>query len=120
MANDEKQAQTADGASGSAVTNIQAPASSGASPDATYSEGIKGGNVNFAVPADAVQTTTYEEALEAGYLGYTPGADNTEKMSVAAVTARDKAVGMPGTSGKQGAVVNKSPSHPEGHKAPKD
>ena len=122
MAAEKDKTQTADGAAGAqedAVTRSmqedaqasikQAAESAQAAkadttPDATYVRGAEG-NVNFAVPADAPIVTTYEDALEAGYLGVAPGYANTEGYSVAAVTARDRKFGLPGT-GAKGAVVN--------------
>lgn len=75
-------------------------------PDATYLRGVPGANVNTAVPKDAPVISTYEDALEAGYFGVAPGHANTAKLSVAAVTERDRAVGLAGTKGLKGAVVN--------------
>jgi hypothetical protein len=66
------------------------------------------GNVNTATPEGAPMVTTYEDALEAGYFGVAPGHANTAKMSVAAVTERDRKLGLPGTKGLKGAVVNGS------------
>lgn len=78
-----------------------------AAADATYAGGVAGANVNFAVPADSGPAiTTYEDALEAGYMGIAAGHANTAKMSVAAVTARDQKLGLPGTRGLKGGVVN--------------
>jgi len=74
-------------------------------PDATYSRGVEGANVNVAAPKDAPVIATYEDALEAGYFGVAAGHANTEGYSVAAVTARDRKLGLPGT-GTKGAVVN--------------
>jgi hypothetical protein len=85
-------------------------------PDATYSRGVEGANVNTAIPAsaaDAPLISTYEDALEAGYLGVAAGHHNTEKLSVAAVTERDRRLGLPGTKGLKGAVVNKASDSPD-------
>lgn len=77
-------------------------------PDATYVRGVEGANVNVAAPKDAPVISTYEDALEAGYFGVAPGHANTERLSVAAVTQRDAALGLPGTKALRGAVVNAS------------
>jgi hypothetical protein len=75
-------------------------------PSATYVRGVEGANVNVAAPKDAPVIRTYEDAQEAGYFGVAAGHANTDKLSVAAVTQRDRALGLPGTKGLSGAVVN--------------
>jgi hypothetical protein len=120
MAAEKDKTQTADGAAGAedisqAIKDAQASIDQSAAdakdaeafttPDATYSRGVPGAQVNQAVPDDAFVVDTYDDALEAGYFGYAPGHANTEGMTVAAVTARDRKLGLPGT-GAKGAVVN--------------
>ena len=84
-----------------------AAAKSLTTPDATYTRGApEGVNVNRAVSAGHPAITTYEDALEAGYFGVAPGHANTEGLSVAAVTARDRALGLPGSRGLKGASLN--------------
>lgn len=100
-------------AMGAAQDQIQAEAQATAdalanpavTPDDTYHQGVPGANINLATSPDAPVISTYADALEAGYLGTAAGHANTDKMSVAAVVARDQSVGVP-NSGKQGAVVN--------------
>lgn len=75
-------------------------------PDATYARGVEGANVNIAAPKDAPVISTYEDALEAGYFGVAAGHANTDKLSVAAVTERDRKLGLIGRSAVKGAVVN--------------
>lgn len=85
-------------------------------PDATYVRGVEGANVNVAAPKDAPVISTYEDALEHGYFGVAPGHANTDKLSVAAVTQRDAALGLPGTKALRGAVVNASEADPKAAK----
>lgn len=75
-------------------------------PSATYVRGVEGANVNVAAPKDAPVISTYEQAQEAGYFGVAPGYANTDKLSVQAVAERDRKLGLPGTKGLTGSVVN--------------
>jgi hypothetical protein len=95
--------QTADGAADAPMANA---ASIDADASATYAKGTPGIDPNVAVQNDAPLISTYSDALEAGYFGMAAGHANTAKMSVAAVTERDRAMGLPGTKGMAGASVN--------------
>ena len=64
-------------------------AAQGVDPSNTYEQGVRA-NVNRAVPEGARVVTTLDEAMDAGYIGYSPGIDATDELSVTAAGKRNQ------------------------------